>query len=152
MSIYLSRSSWGRPADGENCCSISFTDLKGYQAPWEISCESCYTLEGIFIVKKFVLTFSEWLQRLLSRQEYWSAKFENNNQRLPLLWQLIEILHDAQKMAKVECHIFIFWISLLLFDSDTILSRIQSIFDLIRLEDGTTIWSSRRLMVQCLFW
>ncbi len=30
MSIYLSRSSWGRPADGENCCSISFTDLKGY--------------------------------------------------------------------------------------------------------------------------
>ena len=27
-----------------------------------------------------------------------------------------------------------------------------SIFNLIRLDDGTTIWPSRRLMVQCLFW
>ena len=73
MSIYLSRSSWGRPADGENCCSISFTDLKGYQAPWGISCECCYTLEGIFIVKKFVLTFSEWLQWVLASWTFiWS--------------------------------------------------------------------------------
>ena len=57
------RSSWGRPADGENCCcSISFTDLKGYHGlpggmagSWAL--QSPAELSSKMILKCMSLTF-----------------------------------------------------------------------------------------------
>ena len=93
------------------------------------------------------LAYAVWYTKAVF---FWETKFSNIHPQVFLSWAGDSHQLSSKKLEDELC-IFKKCSFSTVIKSKSLQTRNQSIFNLIRLDDGTTIWSSRRLMVQWLF-